>query len=222
MLSREGMPFALFTGLGAAAVAHTAGWMFSMPVWAAFVSIVYVFYERKCEAPSRPNGVIAPADGVVTRISEVRDNWLEREVSRVRVKLRFPGVTVTRSPVSGKVVEYLTGLDPFDGPEGREQGNGNPANRDDVSPNAYALHVRTDEGDDVITVVSSLLPLSRVKLDVSPGGRVGQSHRYGFVYFSDYIDVLVAKGSHTAVEVGQRVRSGETLIATLHRAPTSA
>lgn len=220
MLSREGLPFALVTGMGAAALAHGVGWAYAAPAWAIFACIVYVFYERRCEEPSRPNGVVAPADGVITRISEVRDEWLGRDVSRVRVKLRFPGVTITRSPVSGKAVEYLTGLDPFDGPQGREKG---PVDADtaSLSPNAYALHVRTDEDDDVVTVVSSLLPLSRVKLDVSPGGRVGQSHRYGFVYFSDYIDVLFDKRSNIGVSVGEKVRSGETLLATLPPAPSS-
>lgn len=216
MLSREGMPFALLLGLGAAAIMHTLGWIYAIPAWLAFAYIVYVFHDRRCQRPSDPDGVMAPADGVITRVDPIRDDWLDREAARVRVKLWFPGVTVTRSPISGKVVEYLTGLQPFDGPAARSV---EPVNGQELSPNAYALHVRTEDGDDVVTVVSSLLPVSRVKLDVSPGGRVGQSNRYGFVYFSDYIDVLVARGSLPAVTVGQKVRAGETLIATLSRAP---
>ena len=56
---------------------------------------------------------------------------------------------------------------------------------------------------------------SRLKLDQAPGERVARSRRSGFVYFASGVDVLLPANSRAEVQVGQEVRAGAGVIATL-------
>lgn len=207
MLAREGYAFIAGTAAAALLAAYYVSVAWSAPLWVLGAYLVYLFYAREPVVPSLPLAVVSPAAGRVTTIDEARDPWLDRPARRVRLRLDAPGVTVLRSPAEGKVMDYWTSPHPF----GAEPS----AARKDGSPNCYALWVRTDEGDDVIMAVSSLMPVSRFKCHVPPGQRIGQGQRNGFVYFGTYVDLLLPMASRVDVSTGERLRAGSGVVAQL-------
>lgn len=211
MIAREGLIPIAVVGAAALAAAHFAGVPWSLPLWALLAYLLHLFRESAAEIPNLPLAVLSPGDGRVVDVVEDRDPWLDRDVLRVRVALDGLGIGVLRSPIEGKVMNYWTSAQPFGAP-----GRLDPAAS---SPNCYSIQVRADEGDDVVFAVSSLRPISRFKLYVAPGERVGIGQRCGFIYFGSVVDVFMPPDTSREAQTGHAVLSGSTVLGQLVREP---
>lgn len=214
MIAREGLVPISVAGVAAAAIVHYAGIGWSLPLWALAAYLLYLFRELAPAIPGLPLAVLSPGNGRVVDVAEQRDSWLDRDACQVRVDLDGLGIGVLRSPVEGKVMDYWTSTQPFNQP-GATHATG-------FSPNCYSIWVQTDEGDDVVFAVSSLRPISRFKLYVAPGERVGIGQRIGFIYFGDIIDVFMPAQTRPETAAGNAVESGATVLGQLVRLPSSA
>lgn len=213
MIAREGLVPVSTTFAVAAAVAYYAGFAWSLPLWPLGVYALYLFRETAPAIPNLPLAVLSPGNGRVVDVGRERDSWLDRDACRVRVDLDDLGIGVLRSAVEGKVMEYWTSSQPFNQTE--------TAFSAGFSPNCYSIWVQTDEGDDVVFAVSSLRPISRFKLNVSPGERVGIGQRIGFVYFGSVVDVFMPLQTRPQIGVGRAVESGCTVLGQLIRQTSS-
>ena len=213
MIAREGLIPISAAFLAAVAVAHYVGLAWSLPLWALGAYGLYLFRETIPAIPNQPLAVLSPADGRVVDIGQQPDAWLDRDALRVRVDLVGPGIGVLRSAVEGKVMDYWTSSRPFNQPgSARDSG---------FSPNCYSVWVQTDEGDDVVFAVSSLRPISRFKLNFSPGERVGIGQRIGFVYFGSVVDVFMPVHTRLQIDEGSAVEAGGTVLGQLVRQPAT-
>lgn len=209
MIAREGLVPIGAACLAAAATVHYAGLLWSLPVWALAAYALYVFREATPAIPNEPLGILSPGNGRLMDVGKAPDSWLARDSLRARLALDGPGTGVLRSPVEGKVMDYWTAAQPFNKP-GILRASG-------FSPNCYSVWVQTDEGDDVVFAVSSLRPISRFKLSVSPGERVGIGKRIAFIYFGSIIEVFMPVQSRPLATPGSVVQSGCTVLAHLVR-----
>lgn len=141
----------------------------------------------------KPRGLLAPVDGYVVHRRECHDEVLGREAIRLTLRTRLWGSYCLRAPIGGMVVAL----------PGR--------NRSEVS------RIRTDEGEDVLLRVSRGHLLGAHPVMVPVGERVGQGRRCGLRRLAREIEILLPAGTRVEVRLGQRVRSGETLLATLLR-----
>lgn len=211
MIAREG--WIPITGFGLVALALTLryGLLWALPGWAVFSVLLFIYRYPKRDVPALPLAVVSPVDGRVVAARKVQDPWLERPALCIGIRMNAPGITPLRSPTEGKVKEFWTQSNTcLSTRRGEEQANAAVA--------CYALWVRTDEGDDIVMAVSASRALSRFKSDVSPGERVGQGQRNGFVYLGSQVDVLLPAGTRSHVIEGQRTLGGCGVIATLtHR-----
>ena len=214
MIAREGLIPVGGSALAAAAVAHYMEPSWSLPLWVLAGCLLYLFREPAPDIPNQPLAVLSPGEGDVVEVVESRDPWLERQAVRVRIALGSLGVGVLRSPVEGKVMDYWTSAQPFNEP-GRLRETG-------FSPNCYSAWVKTDEGDDVVLAVSSLRPISRFKLYVAPGERIGIGQRMGFIYFGNVVDVYMPVGTRREASAGDAVRAGTSVLGALARAARGA
>ena len=206
MIAREGV--GLLTAMGGAAVGvsfATGPTVATVVVWLFTIAAIWIYYERKPNCPAAPHALICPLAGSVERIDRCWNPWLNGNCLRVRVKVTAPFIGTVWSPTEGKILEFWTKAAAFDGPAGRPV--------DGESPNCYALHIQTDEGQDAVLALSSAWPISRLKLDVGPGNRAGQGRRLGFCYFIGYADLLIDPGSCPRVSVGDKVSAGESVLA---------
>jgi len=186
------------------------GWRYgappALPALVAAGLLAVLFREFPRAIVGRALAVLSPVDGCLQDAEEVEEGWLGRASLRIRIRPQLPGVAALRSPVEGKVMEYWTCAEPA------QRGRAQPARG---SPTCYTLWVRTDENDDVVFSVRAAPLISRFRLDVSPGERIGHGKRLGFVYFGRTVEVFVDARSRPEAQPGARLLAGSDVIATL-------
>lgn len=204
MIAREGH-LAVGAALAAGVAFSYVGVL--VPAVAAFAAgglLAWLYASPRRQVPASPRGLLSPVDGRIARVEPFHNPWLDRDVLRIGIDVRPPGITVLHSVTEGKIKDLWTGYGPL--------GESQLRRSLDASPDCYALWVQTDEGEDVVLAVSSRWPVSRCRFDKAPGERVGQGKRVGFVYFASSVDILVPSGSSSGVAPLERVRAVETIL----------
>lgn len=163
---------------------------------AALLPVMLVFfYEPGRVVPSKPRGILAPVDGVVVHRRECYDPVLHREAIRVLIRVDVWGAYCLRAPLEG-VVNAVPGR-----------------------PNRKLSLIRTDEGDEVVVRPSRGSMFGARPVWVTFGERVGQGRRCGVRRGALEIEMLLPPTVRVEVELGRRVKAGESLIATILRKP---
>lgn len=199
MLTFFRLPFAVavVVGLGAA----VAGYWWLVAIAGVVAAIVYLLGRDPVRnVPSHPLGIVSPVDAEVIDVHEDRDPFLERDALVVRMRQRLGMTALLCSPTEGRV-EQIWG-----GPEmpGYSQGY------------RLAVHLRTDEGEDVVFAVGRPRgPYGPLSWTVQPGERVGQGQRRGLVGWGRRATVYVPLNTAAAVQSGDRVQAGTDLVCRL-------
>lgn len=160
------------------------------------VPALYWFSDRNRGVLSRPRGILAPVDGTVVLRRECYDPILQREAVRLVLRIDFWAGYSFRAPVEGSV-------DPLPAPW-----------------EARSSLIRTDEGEELIIRVAKGWLFGARPVWMPYGERVGQGRRCGVRRLARQLEVLLPSNTRVEVELGQHVRCGETLIATLLRRET--
>ncbi len=199
MLTFFRLPFAVavVVGLGAA----VAGYWWLVAIAVVVAAIVYLLGRDPVrDVPSHPLGIVSPVDAEVIDVHEDRDPFLERDALVVRMRQRLGMTALLCSPTEGRV-EQIWG-----GPEmpGYSQGY------------RLAVHLRTDEGEDVVFALGRPRgPYGPLSWTVQPGERVGQGQRRGLVGWGRRATVYVPLRTAAAVQSGDRVEAGTDLVCRL-------
>lgn len=209
MIAREGTAAVLVTLAGGVALVYFGVVYAAVPAFALGAALIWLYRVPRRRAPAVPLGLLSPVDGRVACIEPYRDSWLDRPVLRISIKVAPPGITVFFSATEGKVQRFWTNYGPF----GEERLKRSLR----ASPDCYAVHVKSDEDDDVLIAISSRWPLSRCRFHHSPGERVGQGASFGFVYFASSFELLAPADAMPRIEVGDRVRAISSVLAELKR-----
>ena len=143
-------------------------------------------------SPAKPLGVLAPVDGQVCFRRECHDPWLGREAIRLGIAVGFWGNYLLRAPVEGEVHSI-------------------PGASRRVS------RIRTDEGEDILVVVARGWLFGARPVWAPFGERLGQGKPCGLRRLARQIDVYLPAESRVEVALGQTIRCGETVLATLLR-----
>lgn len=205
IIAQEAWPF-LVTLLGLAVLAEFfLGTVAFILILLLFFFAVYLLRDPDREIPSDPLAVVSPGYGVVTLIEEAIDVRLNRKAIRIQVTMRPFDVYSLRAPVEGKVMEHWCSK-----PDKNE------------SCRHFDFHLKTDEGDNVVTAVRLKDIIPKFHFYMHLGERVGQGQRCGYLYFGGLIDIFIPLESKVMVEEGQYVKSGSTVLAQLiHREAAS-
>ena len=169
-----------------------------------FCFFLFLLRDPQRTIPSLPLAILSPVEGRVILIDEVNDPWLNlrginRQAKRIRIKMSSLDVYSLRSPVEGKVMEQWS--------EKCKEENGQ---------RKFAFWIRTDEGDDIVTVFR-LSPCAAAcfRIYIQSGERLGQGQRCGYLYFGGTVDIYIPENSKLKVEPGQTITSGEDVLAYL-------
>jgi phosphatidylserine decarboxylase len=156
------------------------------------------------EVPSQPLGIVAPVDGSVDSVSREHDPYLARDALVVRVRQNGLAPAVLCSPTEGRVCQIWAGPE-MPGASGGSR---------------LAIHLRTDEDDDVVLVISAARGLpGPLAWSVQPGERVGQGQHRGLAGWGRSVTLYVPGNSEPTVESGQRVHAAASLICELVHEP---
>lgn len=204
---RAGYPFIAAALVPAALLTLAGRPRLSAPFWALGAAFAFFFRDPERLVPSDPGAVIAPADGRIVVAGPAVDGAApDGQWTQVSTFLSPIDVHVNRVPVSGKVVRVQY-----------RPGRFRPAYQAEASSENERNDVwlETAGGDAVLCRQITGVLVRRVVCRVSAGDRVVAGNRLGVMKFGSRIDLFLPPRAALKVAVGDRVRAGETVLATL-------
>jgi len=203
----EGLPMILPLA-GATLLALVAGFRgLGLVLLLLTLFVLWFFRNPPRKTPEKENLVISPADGRVIRIEETASEEQPGETFlKISIFMNIFNVHVNRIPYSGRVrfIRY-------------RQGKFLSANLDKASAlnERNTVMVQTDDGREIMTIQIAGLIARRIVCWLKEGMQVRKGDRFGLIRFGSRLEVFLPLGSTILVEVGDRVRAGETPIGEL-------
>lgn len=210
----EGRKFVLIAAAITLVFAWCAWETLAWPMAAVTIWVAAFFRDPIRSVPQGEGLVIAPADGLITLISQVppprelvgEDGLNDVPMTRVSIFMSVFDVHINRAPIAGTIrkVVYIAGkfLN---------------ADLDKASEDNERQHFLVESADGVrigFTQIAGLVA-RRIVPFVKPGDVVGRGQRIGLIRFGSRVDVYLPAGTSPRVALGQRTIAGETVIARL-------
>ena len=208
-MAREGYPF-----LGICALVAAACWWLAPsqpPALAAAIFftilsgfMVFFFRDPSRQIPDVAGAVLSAADGRVVAITPVEgvDEYVGDAATRITVFLSVFNVHVNRIPIAGEVdvVE-------------RRPGSYKVAFAEDASEKneQSVIGIRQGETKRVVKQIVGILA-RRIVCYLQPGQQVELGKRFGLIRFGSRVDLIVPDTVDIRVNIGDRVRGGETVM----------
>ena len=194
---KEGIPFVLVPAAAAVVLALAQFWVIAAVFLLLTGFMLYFFRDPERVVPKDDGLIVSAADGRVTRIEANSENKL------VSVFLSPLDVHVNRSPIAGKIINvtYI-------------KGKKMPA----TSDNASLINERNSlviEGEHVTVTCTQIAGIlaRRIVCWFKAGDNLERGQRFGLIKFGSRTDLLMPPDAEIAVQIGDRVRGGETIIA---------
>lgn len=203
-IAREGYPFIL---LGVVLTGVTA--FFELRGLALFflaVTVFICFFFRDPERfiPQQEGAVVSPADGRVLAAEMVEEpEFASEKRLKISIFMSVFNVHVNRIPETGTVTDVMY-----------HPGKFFSANLDKASEKneRNAVSVMMNSGQKFIVVQVAGLVARRIVCRVGKGDRLGRGERFGLICFGSRLDVYLPPDAAPAVDVGDRVRAGTTIL----------
>jgi phosphatidylserine decarboxylase len=206
-VAKEGYPFIGFMAFITLVFALlSCDWL----VWPCLILTIFVlcfFRDPERFVPTDENIMVSPADGKVIIAETVTDDtFTQGQAYKVSIFMNVFNVHVNRAPMSGTVeqIQYRPGkFYAADSEKGALQ-------------NEYCgVILRTESGQKMAFVQIAGLIARRIICWLEPGDSVKKGRRFGLIRFGSRVDLYLPLEAELLVQVGQKVRSGETPIAKL-------
>ena len=205
-IDRAGIPF-VAGAVGLAVIAALTVGLFGAAVPAILAGFfVFFFRDPERRSPDGPGVVLAPADGRVLVAGAAAPDvapagdWLQ-----ISIFLSPLDVHVNRVPVSGRVTRV-----------GYRPGRFLPAFRHDAARTNERSEVWIDHDGQIVVARQVVGVLARrVVCRLQAGRQVRAGDRFGIMKFGSRMDVFLPTSAVLRVSAGDRVRGGETVLATL-------
>ncbi len=207
-IAREGYPFigyAAFLTLISAILGYQ---LIALFLLAATTFILLFFRDPERITPEDSSGVISPADGKIIVAELVRDDRFHaEEVFKLSIFMNVFNVHVNRVPCGGTIerVSHVPGT--FLAAD----------NTKAHLKNEYcAVSMTTDTGAKITFVQIAGLIARRIVCRLEPGDTVTKAERFGLIRFGSRLDIYLPSDARPAVQLGQKVKAGESILAHLN------
>ena len=188
-------------------VAAVSGFLFG--VWVLFALFcLWFFRDPSPKVPSAADLIVAPAHGKVDVIDETTEpEFVGGACRRISIFLSLIEVHVQKAPVAGKIAhmkhspgEFLSAL------------KLDSAARNENVLIGFASSEKADEKIAVRLIAGVLA--RRIIPWISPGDEVARGERISLIQFGSRVDVYLPLDARIQVKLNDKVRGGETVIAT--------
>jgi len=154
--------------------------------------------------PDDDYAILSPADGKVVLIKKLfEDEYLKENAVQVSIFMSPLDVHVNRIPISG-VVGYYRYI----------KGKYLVAFNEKSSEKNERTHIGIeDNGFKILFKQIAGMVARRIIADLTPGKRVERGERFGMIRFGSRVDVLMPFTVELAVNINDKVRAGESVIA---------
>lgn len=202
-----GWPFVVGALLAAAVFWITISWLPAVFFLVLAAFCVFFFRDPDRQIRAGVDEVVSPADGRVLVAGPAMDRGApEGRWQQISIFLSPTDVHVNRVPVSGQVTHVSF-----------TPGRFLPAYRQEASAENERSEIWIDHSGQVVVARQIVGILARrVVCRLQSGAHVRAGDRYGIMKFGSRMDVFVPMTAALRVNVGAKVRAGETVIAVLH------
>ena len=199
-MASEGWLFVLPLA-GATVLSALVGWWGVTGVGLVLtVGVALFFRDPERSIPQIPETIVSPADGRVMEI--VPENAQTRRIS---IFLSLWDVHINRAPYGGVVQSVVYTPGKFLAAYRQEASWVNEANTITIADHGREFMVKQIAG----------ILARRIVCRVQPGDTLAKGQRYGLIRFGSRTDLLLPATAEIAVQVGDVVRGGETILAFL-------
>ena len=201
-LAKEGWPF-IAGSLILALLASAAG-LWSLPFWVIFIFCVQFFRDPARVIAGGPNSIVAPADGRIVVVEEADDPYLKRRALKVSVFMNVFNVHSNRAPVKCTVRQKWYNPGSF---------LNAALDKASLENERCALHLKTDDGQDITCVQIAGLVARRILNYVDAGAALTAGQRYGFIRFGSRVDLYLPLDARVKVVIGEKVFASSSILA---------
>ena len=204
-LAREGYPL-IITTAAAGVVCALLGWAsLATAAFAACAFCLLFFRDPERSIPADPSTILAPADGRVIKVAAVTDErFLGGPATLVSIFMSPLDVHINRAPISGRVIDirYTAGkyFRAF-------------ADKASLDNEQNAVVLEDPQGRRMCVVQIAGFLARRIVCHLQIGMAIERGHRYGLIMFGSRADVFLPPAARVRVQVGDRVRGGQTVLA---------
>ncbi|WP_345223035.1 phosphatidylserine decarboxylase family protein [Hymenobacter koreensis] len=173
----------------------------------AFLLLLQFFRSPFRNLLTHEDIVIAPADGKVVVIEDVHEpEYFDDVRKQISVFMSPINVHITRNPVSG-VVKY------FKYHPGKYLVAWHP--KSSTKNERTTVVVESEAGPQVLFRQIAGAMARRIVWYVNEGDEVSQGEEFGFIKFGSRVDIFVPVDTEMKVQIGDKVKGGQTVIAQL-------
>jgi phosphatidylserine decarboxylase len=181
------------------AIAPAGGWFFL----ALTGGVAYFFRDPERSSPTGPGLLLAPADGKIVAVSPLQNDLAQPSGTLVSIFLSVLDVHINRAPASGIVVDVRY-----------QPGKFLPAFRPHASDlNEQNIVTLQAGGTRVIIKQIAGILARRIVCRVKAGDTLRAGERFGLIRFGSRVDLLIPPEFAVYARPGQRVRGGESVLA---------
>lgn len=206
-LAREGYPFIFFCAFATLLCALLG---FAAAVLAGLVLtgfVTWFFRDPSRVVPETPGMVVSPADGRIILIQEIDDErFLGKRALKISIFMNIFNVHVNRIPCTARVEKIFF-----------KPGKFYSADKDKAAlQNEYcAVTMLTPAGIRYCVVQVAGLIARRIVCRAETGETLTTGRRYGLIRFGSRVDLYLPPDTEITVQLRQKVKSGETVLAHL-------
>lgn len=206
-VTKEGYPFIGFMAFITLVFAVLSYDLLVLPCLLLTGFVLSFFRDPERFVPAEEDVLVSPADGKVIVLETVTDDtFTGGQAYKLSIFMNVFNVHVNRAPMAGTVEEIIYRPGKFYSADS-ERG---------ALQNEYCGTVlRTKSGQKLAFVQIAGLIARRIICWLEPGDEVIKGRRFGLIRFGSRVDLYLPLEAELLVQMGQKVRAGETPLARL-------
>ena len=206
-IALEGYPFILFAVFATLVLAFLELTVLALPCLLLTGFVTWFFRDPERVGPDRTDAFVSPADGKVIVAEEVDDlRFVQGRANKVSIFMNVFDVHVNRVPYQGRVEQVLLRPGKFYAAD---------SERGALQNEHCALTIQAGNNLKYGVVQMAGLIARRIVCWAEKGDELVTGQRYGLIRFGSRVDLYLPLQVELRVKKGEKVRAGETVIASL-------
>ena len=205
----EGIPF-VFIGIGLTCVFLVLDLLgLAIPLAVLTLFMIFFFRDPQRNLVNRERAVLTPADGKIMAIEKLAngDNRSKATAIKLSIFMSLFNSHINRIPIGGRISQLTY-----------QPGKFFSANLDKASlyNENNMVMLETDNREKIVLVQVAGFIARRIVCWVKAGDYVKAGQRFGLIRFGSRLEVYLPPDSAITVQIGEKVKAGQTVIGYLH------
>ena len=207
IIAKEGWLFIIISFFISAYVSYV-NVIASIPFWIISIFIIQFFRDPPRKISTKKNVVVSGADGKVIAIDETIDPYQKKKSIKVSVFMNVFNVHSNKAPIDGIILKKIYFSGKFLNAALSKASLKNERC-------AIIIQAKKNPKQTITCVQIAGLIARRILCYKKTGDSVTRGERYGFIKFGSRVDLYLPLKTSIRVQVGQKVKNGESIIAEL-------